>query len=131
VRYSAATQDTSDGFNVKIQFLRPEIVKHFIDVHSRVYFQQQFSTPEPEEFDTDVESSEVKQVETARKFFSLVFGEEDDFKKFFTPRTFQDGSFQNLCLEKSLGRLTEIGMDHQNFSKQHFFRDAEELQRTG
>jgi hypothetical protein len=130
VRYSAATatQDTPGGFSVNIQFLRPEIVKHFIDAHSSVYFQRQSSTPEPEEFDTDVESSEVKQVETARKFFSLVFGEEDDFTRFFTPRTFQDGSFQNLCLEKSLGRLTEIGMNHQNFSKQHFFRDSEELQ---
>jgi hypothetical protein len=128
VRYSAATQDNSDGFNVNIQFLRPNILKAFIDAHSRVYFQRQFSTPEPDEFDTDVESSEVKQVETARKFFSLVFGEEDDFKKFFTPRTFQDDSFQNLCLEKSLSRLTEIGMDHQTFTKQNFFRDAEELQ---
>jgi hypothetical protein len=126
VRYSAA-QDSLEGFNVGIQFLQPAIIKDSIDAHSRIYFQRQFSTPE-EEIDTDVESSEVKQVETARKFFSLVF-EKDDFKKFFTPRTFQDGSFQDLCLEKSLRRLTQIGMD-QSFSKQHFFRDAEELQAS-
>jgi len=128
VRYSAAAKDCADGFGVLIHFLRPSVIKDFIDAHSKVYFQRQFSTPEPEEFDNDVESSEVKQLETARKFFSLVFGEDDDFQKFFTPRTFQDGSFQSLCLERSLTRLTNIGVDHHTFTKQHFFRDAEELQ---
>jgi hypothetical protein len=128
VRYSANAQSDSEGFQVNIVFLQPATIKAFIEAHSKVYFQRTFSTPEPEEFDTDVESTEVKQNETARKFFSLVFGEEDDFKKFFTPRTFQDGSFQRLCFEKSLAKLTELGMDHQTFTKQCYFQDAEELQ---
>lgn len=128
VRYSAAAKDSGDGFGVLIHFLKPSIIKDFIDAHSNVYFQRQFSTPEPEEFDNDVESSEVKQLETARKFFSLIFGEDDDFQKFFTSRTFQDGSFQNLCLERSLTRLTKIGVDHHTFTKQHFFQNIEELQ---
>ena len=71
----------------------------------------------------------MKQQETARKFFSLVFG-EDDFKIFLTPRTFSDGSFQTLCLEKSLAKLTAISIDQQTFTKQLFCRDAEELQES-
>jgi hypothetical protein len=130
VRYTAAAHGTSDGFSVTIHFLRAVTIKDFIDSHSKVYFQRQFSTPEPDEVNNDVESTEVKQVETARKFFSLLFGEEDDFRKFFTPRTFQDGSFQNLCLEKSLAKLSKIGMDHHTFTKQQFFRDSEELQTS-
>jgi hypothetical protein len=109
-------------------FLQPATIKDFVEAHSKVYFQRNFSTPEPEEFDNDIESTEVKQIETARKFFSLIFGEEDDFKKYFTSRTFQDGSFQKLCFEKSLAKLTEIGMDHQTFTKQRFFQDVEEFQ---
>jgi hypothetical protein len=130
VRYSAAAQESAEGFNVTINFLSPATIKEFITAHSKVYFQRHFSTPDPDSFESDVESSELKQVETARKFFSLVFGEGDEFKKYFTPRTFQDGSFQDLCLEKSLTKLTEIGVDHQIFTKQQYFRDAEELRST-
>ena len=95
--------------------------------HSKVYHQRQFGTFDSEETDLDVESSEVKQLETARKFFSLVFGEDDDFKKFFTPRTFEEGSFQTLCLEKSLSKLAEIGIDQQTFTKQQSYEDVEQL----
>ncbi|KAF1938095.1 hypothetical protein EJ02DRAFT_437394 [Clathrospora elynae] len=65
------------------------------------------------EYDSDIESSEVKQYETARKFF--------------TPRTFGEGSLQTLCFEKSLEKLTSIGTDQQTFTRQLYFRDAEEL----
>jgi hypothetical protein len=127
VRYSAAAQESAEGFNVTINFLSPATIKEFITTHSKVYFQRHFSTPDLDSFENDVESSEVKQVETAQKFFSLVFGEEDEFRKYFTPRTFQEGSFQNLCLEKSLTKLTEIGVDHQTSTKQQYFQDVEEL----
>jgi hypothetical protein len=92
-----------------------------------MYFQRQFGTLELNDVGNDIESTEIKQVETARKFFSLLFGQDDDFKKFFTPRTFHDGSFQDLCLEKSLTKLNEIGMDNQTFAKLLFFQDSEEF----
>lgn len=127
VRYTAATQQDTDGFGVIIQFLQPKTIEDLITAHAKVYNQRQFDIPNTEDFDNDVDSSEVKQFETARKFFSLVFGEDDDFKAFFTPRTFEEGSFQDLCLEKSLAKLSEIGVDHSVFTKQHVFRNAEEL----
>jgi hypothetical protein len=128
IRYSATSPDATEGFSTCFHFLRPVTIRDFIDAHAKVYYQRQFSSPEPDEYHNDVESSEVKLLETARKFFSLVFGEEDEFTQYFTPRTFGDGSFQSLCLEKSLSKLTEIGMDQQTFTKQQFFRQAEELQ---
>jgi hypothetical protein len=129
VRYSAAAKHVTEGFSVTIHFLKPEVIKEFIAAHTKVYYQRQFSSPDPEDHDNDVESSEIKQQETAREFFSLVFG-EDDFKYLFTPRTFADGSFQALCLEKSLEKLTAIGIDQQSFTKQLFLSNSEELQAS-
>ena len=127
VRYSASTSNETDGFSVIIEFLKPDNIKECIAEHSKSYFHRYFDSTEPEDREIDIESSDIKQAETARKFFTLIFGDHDEFELYFIPRTYEDGSFQALCLDRCLSKLSDAGVDQESFTKRQFFRNSEDL----
>ncbi|KAF2875141.1 hypothetical protein BDV95DRAFT_603908 [Massariosphaeria phaeospora] len=127
VRYTASSRDT-DGYNVITQFSKPSAIKNLITEHAKSYHERHFSTPISEnEDDNDVDSADVKQAETARKFFSLIFEDDENFRACLTPRTYEDGSFETLCLEKCLAKLSAVGVNQETFTKQQYFGELEEM----
>ncbi|KAG9189642.1 hypothetical protein G6011_06510 [Alternaria panax] len=62
--------------------------------------------------------------------FAKIGAKGEDFQHFFTPRTFADGSFQALCVERSLEKLTSVGIDQKGFTKELLLSNAENLQAS-